>query len=203
VTVVAPLGSPLETIEDKLKRRSGWIVKRQQEFERYLPLLPSRRYVSGETHLYLGKQYRLKVTEAATPTVKLARGHFLIDTPNRVDKSTIKEQLDGWYKAKAHQIFPEQLELCLKRAAVVGIYTQPELRIRAMQKRWGSCSESGVILLNLKLIQVRKSLIEYVIIHELCHLKEHNHSRAYYQLLDRVMPDWQERRKELNMVQVA
>jgi predicted metal-dependent hydrolase len=86
---------------------------------------------------------------------------------------------------------------------VVGIETQPVLRIRAMQKRWGSCSASGLILLNLKLIQVRKPLIDYVITHELCHLKEHNHSRAYYQLLDRVIPDWQERRKELNMVKVA
>jgi predicted metal-dependent hydrolase len=87
--------------------------------------------------------------------------------------------------------------------AVVGITATPNLRIRTMQKRWGSCTEAGVITLNLKLIQAPKLLIDYVIIHELCHLKEHNHSAAYYRLLDRTLPQWRERREALNQVKVA
>ena len=203
VRVVAPVDSSQAEIEAKLKRRSAWIVKQQQQFERYLPLLPPRQYVSGETHLYLGKQYRLKIEEAPAPAVKLTRGRFYIYTANVKDTATISDQLECWYRSKAHTIFAEQLAACLKKVAVVGVVTTPELRIRTMQKRWGSCTEAGVITLNLKLIQVPKALIDYVIIHELCHLKEHNHSSAYYRLLDRVLPDWQERREELNTVKVA
>lgn len=203
VRVVAPVGSTQEAIEAKLKQRSAWIVKQQQQFERYLPLLPPRQYVSGETHLYLGKQYRLKVEEAPTPAVKLTRGRFYIYTANGKDRATISDQLEGWYRTKAHTLFAEQLAACLQKVAIVGITATPELRIRTMQKRWGSCTEAGVITLNLKLIQAPKALIDYVILHELCHLQEHNHSTAYYRLLDRVLPDWQARREELNQVKVA
>jgi len=203
VRVVAPVGSDPAAIEAKLQQRSAWIVKQQQHFERYLPLLPPRQYVSGETHLYLGKQYRLKVEEAPTAAVKLTRGRFYIYTAAGKQRTTIGDQLEGWYRAKAHTLFGEQLAICLKKVAVVGITISPGLRIRTMQKRWGSCTETGVITLNLKLIQVPKALIDYVIIHELCHLKEHNHSHAYYHLLDRVLPDWRARRDELNRVKVA
>jgi len=135
--------------------------------------------------------------------VKLTRGRFNIFTPDPSKSAVVQQQLDAWYKAKAHQVFTEQLQQCLKRVAVIGIETTPPLHIRTMQKRWGSCSTNGGITLNLKLIQARKALIDYVIVHELCHLQEHNHSRAYYQLLDRVMPDWQVRRAELNLTKVA
>jgi len=203
VTVAAPFNSAPEQIAEKVKQRSAWIVKQQRKFEHYLPHLPARQYVSGETHLYLGKQYRLKVIEADRPEVKLTRGRFNIFTPDPTKVAVVQQQLAVWYKAKAHQVFTEQLQQCLKRVAVIGIETAPPLRIRTMQKRWGSCSPAGGITLNLKLIQARKALIDYVIVHELCHLQEHNHSRAYYQLLDRVMPDWQARRDELNLVKVA
>ena len=203
VQVVAPVGSSLEAVEAKLKPRCAWIVKQQREFERYLPTLPARQYVSGETHLYLGKQYRLKVEASPDRAIKLSRGRFFIATPEPANTAGVKAQLDAWYRAKAETIFAHQLTACLKQVAIIGITGTPELRIRTMQKRWGSCSTAGVITLNRKLIQVPKLLIDYVIIHELCHLKEHNHSAAYYHLLDRAMPQWRERREALNQVKVA
>jgi predicted metal-dependent hydrolase len=78
----------------------------------------------------------------------------------------------------------------------------PELWVRPMKNRWGSCTASGRILLNLKLIQVPKDLIDYVILHELCHLKEHNHSSRFYELLNRVLPAWREARRKLNLHEV-
>jgi len=203
VNVVAPVGSTLAAIEAKLRTRCGWIVTQQRAFERYLPVLPPRQYVSGETHLYLGKQYRLKVETSAAPAIKLSRGRFLIYTPQPPNRAGVKAQLDAWYRAKAATVFAQQLAHCLPRVAIVGITAAPELRIRTMQKRWGSCTSAGVITLNLKLIQTPKHLIDYVIIHELCHLQEHNHSPAYYRLLDRVMPNWPERRDALNQMKVA
>lgn len=198
ITVTAPVGSALASIEDKLKRRASWIMKQQREFEKYLPTLPARQYVSGETHLYLGRQYRLKVVEGATSSVSLTAGRFVIESPQPGDSAAIKAQLTAWYREKAQRVFAEQLELCLKRVAVIGIQEKPSLQLRTMPKRWGSCTSEGTIILNPRLIQVRKDLIDYVITHELCHLKEHNHSGNYYKLLDRVMPDWEERRGKLN-----
>jgi predicted metal-dependent hydrolase len=78
----------------------------------------------------------------------------------------------------------------------------PPLSIRQMKSRWGSCTASGPIILNLTLIQVPKDLIDYVVIHELCHLKEHNHSAAFYALLERVLPDWEDRRTRLNQIEL-
>lgn len=203
VEVVAPQGCPLSQVERYLKRRRKWIVTQQQELERFLPLLPPRQYVSGETHLYLGKQYRLKVLEGHTPAMTLMRGRFTLITRNKEDKEAIKAQLDEWYRQKAEQIFAELLTESMKRAIIIGIHQPPPLKIRLMQKRWGSCTAQGTIILNLKLIQVSKPLIEYVIMHELCHLKEHNHRSAYYTLLDRIMPNWRERKEALNQVKVA
>lgn len=203
ITVVAPEGSTLASVEDRLKRRSKWIVKQQREFEKYLPTLPPRQYVSGETHLYLGKQYRLKIVESACSSIKLTRGWFTIETPHPTRKEEIKRLLDAWYRNKAKLVFAQQMTTCLKVTKVLGIAQVPSLQIRAMPKRWGSCTNSGTILLNPRLIQVRKDLIDYVIIHELCHLQEHNHSNAYYKLLDRAMPDWEKRRAELNRIHTA
>ena len=133
----------------------------------------------------------------------LTRGRFVLMTRDKEDKEAIKKQLNEWYRQKAEQIFAELLTESMKRAVIIGLHERPPLNIRLMQKRWGSCTAQGVIILNLKLIQVAKPLIEYVIMHELCHLKEHNHRRAYYALLDRVMPNWRERKEALNQVKVA
>ncbi len=205
VSVRAPLNSTIDAVEARLKARSGWILKQLREFESYRPLLPARQYVSGETHLYLGKQYRLKVVpmDGNRAEVKLTRGRFYISTPHVADSATIQQQLEQWYRARAQTVFAQQLAACRQRVALLGITATPELRIRQMQKRWGSCTAAGVITLNLKLIQVAKPLIDYVIVHELCHLQEHNHSPAYYRLLDRALPDWVERREALNQVKVA
>lgn len=203
VQVTAPEGSDLATIEAQLKTRRGWIVKQQQELAEFLPITPPRKYVSGETHLYLGRQYRLKVIQNAKPSVKLMRGRFMVQTPDKTDTEYIKRQLNAWYREKAHRIFDELLTRCMKRVKVIGITERPPLKIRIMEKRWGSCTASGTVQLNLKLMQVAKPLIEYVIMHELCHLVEHNHGRAYYDLLAKVIPDWHHKKKRLNLTKVA
>ena len=113
------------------------------------------------------------------------------------DKARVKELLDGWYRRQARRVFRERLDTCYPRVQHLGI-DYPELALRVMKSRWGSCTQAGRITLNVKLIQVPKDFIDYVVVHELCHLKEHNHSRKYYDLLDRVMPDWKQRRDQLN-----
>jgi len=202
VTVRAPQGSPLAEVEAVVRKKGGWIIKKQQHFETYPPALPPRRYVSGETHLYLGRGYRLKVIEDKDEGVKLTHGRFFLQVRDKTGLERKKKLLGTWYRQRAKIIFPERLEAVYPLAARHGI-PYPELKIRLMKRRWGSCSTKGTILLNLRLIQTPKVCIDYVLLHELAHLKVPHHNAAFYALLDRMMPDWRKRRGELNWFQVA
>ena len=202
VSVKAPEGSDLPAIEAKLRQRAPWILRQQRKFESYLPHLPLREYVSGETHRYLGRQYRLKVEQGEPDGVKLTRGYFYITVRDKADPGRVQALLTEWYRQQARRVFKERLDLCFARMGFLKL-DYPDVEIRRMESRWGSCTPEGKILLNLKLIQVPKPYMDYVIVHELCHLKEHNHSQRFYALLDRVMPGWRAKRDELNTLEVA
>ncbi len=158
------------------------------------------RYVSGETHRYLGRQHRLKVLEnenGAQESVKRDRSFIYVHVEDKADAGRVRELLDAWYHDHARRIFQERVEACYPKVEHIGV-PRPAIVVRAMSTRWGSCSASGRITLNVKLIQAPKLYIDYVVFHELCHLAEPNHSPRYYELLDRVLPDWRERRERLN-----
>ncbi|MBN1934243.1 MAG: M48 family metallopeptidase [Anaerolineae bacterium] len=197
VTITAPEGSAMDQVEARVRKRAPWILRQQRDFERYLPHLPPRQYISGETHRYLGRQYRLKVVEGNTEQVRLERGWFFVHVQDKDDTGHVKALLDGWYRRQARRVFVERLDACYPRAERLGA-PHPEIAIRVLKTRWGSCSGSKRIALNLKLIQVPKVLIDYVVMHELCHLVERNHGPAFHALLDRAMPDWRERQKRLD-----
>ena len=164
--------------------------------------MPPRRYVSGETHRYLGRQYRLKVIEGADETVKL-KGRFLWTVTRRKgDASHVRALLEAWYEAHARLAFESSLALCL--AELSGqVKAPPRLRLRRMRKRWGSCTQQGDIYLNPELIQAPASCIDYVVTHELCHLVHPHHGREFYALLRNKMPDWESRKAKLERVVVG
>ena len=198
VEVKAPLGTPLERVEAAVHKRASWIVRQQKQFQIYAKPNPlPRRSVSGEAYRYLGRQYRLKVIEDQVERVQLSRGFLTVFVRQVENKAWIAVLVDQWYRAQAERVFAERLDVCLARVESLGI-ARPELSIRAMKTRWGSCTAKGHILLNPKLMQMPKDLIDYVVLHELCHLKELNHSAAFYALLDRVLPEWRKRRQKLN-----
>ncbi|WAK04523.1 M48 family metallopeptidase [Methylobacter sp. YRD-M1] len=203
VNVDAPLSAELEKIYDKVKKRSLWILKQQRQFAAYPPALPARRYVSGETHRYLGRQYRLKIMAGDSETVKLTRGSLQVETQHPQGSLRVQRLLQTWYRSKALTVFTERYAQCVQYVERLGIYHNKGFQLRFMSKRWGSCTGKGTIILNPELIAAPKDCIDYVIIHELCHLKEHNHGQAFYRLLNAVLEDWEFRRKRLNeMVEV-
>jgi predicted metal-dependent hydrolase len=197
VTIIAPDGSDPAAIEALLYKRAGWILRQQQYFSAYAPQEIPRTYVSGESYRYLGRQYRLKVIEGQLEDVKRERGFIYVTVATKNDTKHIQSVLEQWYRDEARRIFYERLEVCYPRIERLEI-PYPPLAIRSMRTRWGSCSHSGLLTLNPKLVQTPRDCIDYVLIHELCHLKEHNHSKQYYQLLDQTLPDWRERREKLN-----
>jgi predicted metal-dependent hydrolase len=199
VSVRAPERATPERIRQKVARRGAWIEKSRRDRELYLPKQPRRRYVSGETHRYLGRQYRLKVIRGAAETVKCLRGYLWVSLPEVNDPARIKAALDRWYLTRAKDVFQECVKRCSAKTARVGIIA-PSPTIRKMTSRWGSCSRNGRITLNLELIKAPKECIDYVIFHEFCHLKERHHGPRYWSLLRRLVPDFEDVRRRLNQL---
>ncbi|MBK8798555.1 MAG: M48 family metallopeptidase [Anaerolineales bacterium] len=202
VTVKAPAGSDFAAVEAFLRKRAAWILRKQAEFAVAPSQPPPRRYVSGENFAHLGRQYRLSVTEGEREWVKLTRTHLEVITPNKADTAYVRAQVDAWLRRQAQRYFYERVVVLLPRFHPL-VLPEPELGIRAMKSRWGSCTGKGKITLNLHLMRVPQSCIDYVIVHELCHLIELNHSKRFYTLLEKVMPDWQTRRERLKQVEIA
>ena len=199
VLVKAPHKTPLEIVETKVKKRSRWILKQQRFFEQFFPRTPERKYIGGETHLYLGRRYRLKLNETEEASIKMNRGFFLVSHPEVKKSETVKTLLYSWYRERAKERFNERLAHCSvsfpKKAAI----EIPPLQIRLMRSRWGSLALSGTLTLNLDLIKAPLECIDYVIAHELCHTHHAGHSREFYDLLEKVMPDFNKRKLKLEM----
>lgn len=199
VTAIAPEDRPLDDVLAQLRRRRLWIARQLRYFEKYQPLPLEKCYVSGETHLYLGRQYRLRVHHSDQRAVKLVGKFLNAYVPAPAEPQDVKVALDAWYLSHAAPIFRECMNQCLKTAASLRL-TEIPLRIRPMRNRWGSCSKAGTITLNADLIKTPLYCIEYVIMHELCHLRVHDHSPAFFRLLHRYMPDWEKRKNRLELV---
>lgn len=193
VLVKAPNNTPLGKIKERLKKKAPWIIKQQSFFLSFHPKTPARKYISGETHLYLGKQYRLKVEINIDESVKL-KGKFIeVKTSS---KSRTKQLVNNWYlqkaKAKFHSIAETLIENFKKHKV-----EPTSIVLREMSTRWGSCTPTGKIILNPVLIKAPKGCIEYVIIHELCHLIHHDHTQKFIDLQTKEMKDWEKWKMKL------
>ena len=197
VMVVAPEARTVEEVLARVQRKAAWIAKQRRHFEKFQPLPHERRFVNGETHYYLGRRYRLKIRAAVEESVKLKGRFILIETSGEGFVSRARTLLDEWYRGHAEKIFQSSLLRCLKGAPSL-LMPSPKIVIRRMAKRWGSCTETGTILINLELIKTPIDCIDYLLMHELCHLRVHNHGPAYYRLLVRGMPDWKRRKARLD-----
>lgn len=197
VNVVAPLDASLEHVVDKVRSRGRWILQQQGYFRQFMPRTPPRRYVPGESHLYMGRQYRLRIEPGEVASVRAVRGFFLVAGVDFYDAQAIKDLLDTWYLAHAQVQFSKRLEQCRARFPAQGDFTPSSMKIQAMKQRWGSMSPGGRLLLHPSLIRAPVEGIDYVITHELCHMAVPHHGKDFYQLLTSVMPDWEQRKIRL------
>lgn len=201
VRIKAPISRSYDEIKAKVLKRGLWILEQKYFFSMYLPKQPEKRYVSGESFMYLGKQYRLKIVQDKSEQVVLKRGYIFVHLKNRKNSKQIKQLLEQWYRQRASIKFEERLDLCINKLKKHGV-NKPKMQIRKMSRRWGSCSEKGKITLNVQLLKASSYCIDYVITHELCHLKYFNHGKAFYKLLTGVMPDWEKRKKRLESISI-
>ena len=197
ILVKAPLNTDMEAIRNCVLKRGRWIRKQVRYFQQFDPRSPKRFYVIGETHLYLGKRYRLSHTKSNETKVVLKHGRLQVFS-HSPDPARMKNQLVKWYRLKAQTYYQAIFEQCWEQFEKYG-HDKPEIRIRTMVSRWGSLSRSGMLTLNADLIKAPKECLEYVILHELCHLEHYDHSNEFCNLLESHLPDWTRRKLKLEL----
>ena len=197
VVATAPLDATQEKIAGKIRKRAGWVRRQQRFFTQYLPNKPPRKYVSGETHLYLGRQYRLKVRAHTQEIVKLTRGFLIVQSPYPKRSEETRTLVADWYRERAHIRFGDRLEACLTRFGKPNNFRPKAMIVRLMRQRWGSMSPTGRLVLNTRLVEAPIDCIDYVITHELCHVAQPHHGPRFFKLLEQVMPDWKRRKTRL------
>jgi predicted metal-dependent hydrolase len=197
VVIAAPASASREAIEAMLRKRAAWVTRQQRFFAQFMPRVPERQFVPGETHLYLGRQYRLKVIPHVQQAVKLSHGYFMVQTHRPLSPDVTKGLIEDWYRQKAHAKFAERIEVVLKRFPDSELRRPRGLVVKHLKQRWGSMSPGARLLLNRRLIEAPVDAIDYVIAHELCHVTEPHHGAAFFDLLQQVMPDWGRRKLRL------
>ena len=193
VLVKAPVDTLLEKVEEKLRKKASWIIRQQSFFLTFHPKTPVKKFVGGETHLYLGRQYRLSIVQAKLESVKL-KGKFIEVVT--IDKLRVRQLVNDWYLSNARTRFRSMAQPIIDRFKIYDVEPS-SIVLRDMPTRWGSCTPKGKIILNPELIKAPKGCIEYVIIHELCHLVHHDHTQRFIDLQTKEMKDWEKWKMKL------
>lgn len=198
VHIIAPEESSFPEIAKKVSKRAKWITKQQHYFEQFLPRTPEREYVSGETHYYLGKAYLLKVHIGELNQVKLKAGKLQVSCKNNQTPEKVKKLLAHWYYKHAEKKFKKLAKEAFSKFKEYD-FEEPQLEIRRMTKRWGSCNTVDKITINPELIKAPSKCIEYVLVHEMCHFIVPKHNKAFYQTLSSIMPNWKKWKNTLEL----
>ena len=194
VVLLAPEHSSPDELDRIVARKAEWIVRRLRRAESHGPPPSPREFVSGESVLYLGRHYRLKVQPHASGEAKLRGGWLHVPAREGAGQpGEVRSALIAWFRRHAVRRLPERVAAWRARAGV----PMPPVLVSNQQKRWGSCDRNGTIRLNWRIIQAPMRLVDYVVVHELVHLRHRGHGHEYWQALGRVMPDYERRREDL------
>ena len=196
VCLKAPIDATLEQIQQKVHKRACWILKQKRFFESFGTSTTKRQYISGESHLYLGRQYMLRVKESNVNAVHYQNNIIEIECRHKKDAGIL---LQTWYRQRANVKFQEYAQPIIEQFSIYGVKPQ-SLSIKKMDKRWGYCTIDGHITLNPRLICAPRCCIEYVITHELCHLIYRSHNKEFYALLTKEMPHWEKWKNKLERI---
>jgi predicted metal-dependent hydrolase len=196
VTVTAPEDATLDAILDRLHRRGSWILRTRRDFDALRPRTPPRQYLSGETHWFLGREYRLLVEADRPPGVTLTATNLIVGGIDPAEPGRVRNRVQNWYQREGRKVMSARYREILRSFPCAG--RQPSLIVRPMEKRWGSLTPGGrSLILNRRLAEVDVRLIDYVVVHELCHLLHADHGPEFLNLLAERMPDWKVRKDRL------
>ena len=197
VQVAAPVATPEDELRRIVRKRAGWIIRRSTADT--LTAAP-KRFVSGETLPYLGRNVRLRVEHADVRAVSVRFDHwrfrFTVPAGSTDDErcAGARRAVVGWYRERAAARLPMSVARWWPR---LGTGERPRVLIRDQRLRWGSCAPDGTLRFNWRTMMLEPALIEYIVVHELAHLSIKNHTMDYWALVVNAMPDAQRRRGRL------
>jgi predicted metal-dependent hydrolase len=197
VAVDAPNGFSEDTIKRAVQRRARWVINHVNEaLERYAHVRP-KEYVSGEQVLYLGRRYVLKVipVDGKPSPVRLRGNRLEVETANRTEDG-IKSRIRAWYRVKGRDYFARRIDALTVKLPWLDV--PPPFRLLEMTRQWGSCSPAGEVILNPHLIKAPRQCIDYVLVHELAHLKHHDHGADFWKLINAHVDDWKKAKHDLD-----
>jgi len=197
VLVTAPRQASIERLDTIIHARGAWVIERLKRRSE-LPAPPPKEFVSGETFLYLGRQYRIAVAVDKSPRLpRLDAGWLRVSIPRLLPEEHrtryIRAALKDWYKTRGTKRILERATMWSAKLQL----GEPKLILAEPRKRWGSASSAGVVRINWRVIQAPLALVDYVVVHELVHLRHPNHTRDFWRTIGLVMPDFEHRKARL------
>ena len=180
-----------------IEKKLQWIKTNLKE-QSLKPQSKKKEFVDGVTFSYLGKNYKLQIIEGLTPSIKLSQGFLVVTVKGKTSQSKVQSIIEYWYKEKAKKVLTEKTNQLAEKIGV-----RPKIIfIKNYRSRWGSCSSNGNLSYNWRIIQAPTKIINYVVVHELCHLLEHNHSARYWAHVSTHFPKWKESRDWLKKTNI-
>ncbi|WP_195345132.1 M48 family metallopeptidase [Paraclostridium sordellii] len=195
ITVISPLGVDYDTVIEKVRSKGSWIIGKLYEVSYINDKKIHREAVSGESFMYLGRSYSLDLVldeSVSDISVKLFRGKFMVMT-NTLDEDSIKKALEFWYREKT-------LSKILERVEYYQLYFRDkvsDVKVKDQKKRWASCTSDNRLLFNWRCVMAPSNILDYIVVHEMCHMEHKDHSKVFWDRLCSVMPDYESRRQWL------
>lgn len=196
ITVMAPLDTNEEEIREAVKLKGAWIVQKLFEFRNIESKRVNREFVNGESFMYLGRNYSLQIhvdeTLQNNSSVKLFRGKFHVYVKEK-DDELIKEGMEAWYREKTE----EQVKKRIKYYQKFFSKKPTAIKVKEQKKRWASCTSNDELLFNWRCVMAKSTALDYIVVHEMCHMYYMNHSQEFWNLVSSVMADYEVRKEWL------
>jgi len=195
ITVIVPIGTSKKVIIEKVQEKASWIYRKLDYYKNIQYLQAPREFVHGELFMYLGQDYILNIEiNDCLPRARLElnKEKLFLRTP-LFDKNLIEKVIKGWYRQKAREKIEERLSYYLPK-----IPKKPNrIVVKEQKSRWGSCSSKGNLNFNWKIIMAPIDVLDYIVVHELCHLVFLNHSKEFWNMVAAILPDYKLRKEWL------
>lgn len=192
VNVVAPLNTSEDMVIKIVKNKSPWIIQKLYELKNIEYRKIKREFVNGESFMYLGRNYSLQIIDninVKMPEVKLYQGKFYI-TSNTREENILKKAMENWYRKKTLEKIKEKVKYYQSYFKEIPL----NIKVKEQQKRWASCTSRNELLFNWRCVMAPSNVLDYIVVHEMCHMVHKNHSKEFWNLVSSIIPDYEDRK---------
>lgn len=195
VTVISPIGKSQKEILQTVQAKSKWIIKKLFDMKNMGEIPAEKQYVTGEEFFYLGEKYTLRIEEDEKfkRSKVVLKDHEILVCISKYDSDKARLALENWYKKQATEKISESIAYYQGFINV----TPSNVVVKRQKRRWGSCTSSHKLLFNFKCVMLPLPILDYIVVHEMCHMVQLNHSKEFWALVKKILPDYKQRKEWL------